>query len=150
MASTIRKKEELLESYDIKSWQSLHVKQLSYVRNLIIILSTALTSFLVSIMLSDVGMTKTVKILLKIAGISYLIPITIGIYLAINVSKNFRLKYEISRIVRRLEAPSENSEFKKKESECTRIEKNNQTLFKVQLLSFLLAFTILLVSLLLI
>ncbi|RKF03978.1 hypothetical protein C8N26_1610 [Tenacibaculum lutimaris] len=143
----MRKKDELIESYDIKSWQSLHVKQLSYVRNLFIFISTALTGFISSLIFSDKQLSFFVNILLKISAIGYIIPISIGIWIAINESKNYRLKYKISRIVKRFEQPSENPEFKKIEAECTCLENMNKFLFKSQLLTFLGAFLVLLIAL---
>lgn len=87
----MRTKEELLESYDIKSWQALHVKQLSYVRNLFLILSTALTGFVVSLVFSSHEEICIVVYLLKTSGILFLIPISLGIWMSINESKNYRL-----------------------------------------------------------
>ena len=143
----MRTKEELKESYDIKSWQSLHVKQLSYVRNLFIIISTALTGFTVSLIFSNQQLSQIVNILLKISGIGYLVPISLGIWIAINESTNYRLKYKISRIVKRSEQPTENPEFSHLETESTYLENTNRTLFKGQLLTFLLAFIVLIVAL---
>ncbi|HEX9600184.1 MAG TPA: hypothetical protein VF985_01715, partial [Mariniflexile sp.] len=71
----MRTKDELLESYDIKSWQGLHVKQLSYIRNLFIIISTALTGFIVSLIFSNEQLSTVVNVLLKVSGIGYLVPI---------------------------------------------------------------------------
>jgi len=143
----MRKKDELLESYDIKSWQALHVKQLSYVRNLFIFISTALTGFIVSLIFSNEQLSLVVNVLLKVSGIGYIIPISLGIWIAINESKNYRLKYKIARIVMRSEQPTDNPEFQQLETECTCLENTNRTLFKSQLLTFLATFVILLVAL---
>ncbi|WP_456457946.1 hypothetical protein [Reichenbachiella sp.] len=145
----MRTKEELLESYDIKSWQSLHVKQLSYVRNLFLILSTALTGFVVSLVFSSQEEISIVVYLLKTSGILFLIPISLGLWISINESKNYRLKYKISRTVRRDSKPLDNREYRELEDQCSSLEELNRILFKGQLVVFLLAFICLLVALLL-
>ena len=144
----MQKKEEVLETYDIKSWQAIHVQQLGYIRNLIIILSTALTGFIVSLLFSNEKLAPCVEVLLKISGSGYLIPLSLGILLAIKESKNYRLKYKAARILKRYEGDIENKEFMKLEKECTALEGLNKRLFKGQLVTFLGAFFILIVALL--
>lgn len=143
----MRSKEELLNTYDIKSWQSLHIKQLTIVRNLFIILSTATTGFIASLLFPVNQLTYVEEVLLKISGVGFIIPIAIGIWTSINESKNYRLKYEVARLLHRVQDPVNNDDFKIKENDCTQIENLNRVLFSVQLWSFLIFFGVLLSAL---
>ena len=128
----MRNKEELSETYDIKSWQSIHVSQLSYVRNLFIILSITLIGFIVSLLFSEnTEISDNIKTLMRYNAATFLIPLGIGIWIVINESKNFRLKYRASRLVKRYEDLKKNKDFNRTEKKCTRIENCNKILFIV-------------------
>ncbi len=135
----MRRKEELLETYDIKSWQSIHVTHLSYIRNIFIILSITLIGFIVSLIFSESLDSNDISLLLKYNAMAFIIPLGIGIFIAIKESENYRLKYKASRLIRRYKKPEKDEKFKQIEKDCTRLEKQNKILFKIQLWSFFCA-----------
>jgi hypothetical protein len=140
--------DQLKETYDIRAWQAIHVSQLSYVRNLFIILSTAIIGFITSLLLGDdaENLNCFTIILMKFSCIIFLISTALGIILSINESKNYRLKYTASRILKK-DVIDEDG-FKKNEDKCSRLEKTNNCLFHTQLYFFLGAFVILVIGLL--
>ncbi|GAI62100.1 unnamed protein product [marine sediment metagenome] len=85
-----------------------------------------MTGFIVGLLFSNNIISHNSDTLLRIAAIAFLIPITIGVWIAINESKNFRLKYKTSRLVKRYDDPEKNENFKKIEIDCTCLEKLNR------------------------
>src|ERR1041385_8980540 len=85
--------------YNIDNWQQLHVQQLSYTRNLVIILSSAALGY--SLNKIDPTSTDTFNLLFIISSIILLISIGIGFIIAYGESENYRLKYLISRNILR-------------------------------------------------
>ncbi len=141
MPETYNKDDYNKKVYKIDNWQKLHVQQLSYTRNLVIILASAALGYTLSLLNND--LTCNLKLLLKIISLVYLISITIGVFIAYSESENYRLKYYISRKIEKLQP------FEKEEQSCTSIEGRNKWLIKTQLILFGIAIiteTILLIA----
>lgn len=116
--------------YDIKTWQNIHVKQLSYTRNLILILATASLAFTINTFKGqNYGVCQ--EYLIKVAGILFLFSIACGLLIAIFESKNYRLKYKIARNIER------DMNFKEDEKKCTHVETCNKHAFRFQIAFFL-------------
>ncbi len=140
----MRSNEELKQNYSIESWQRFHVTQLAYIRNLFIILSTAFIGFIAKLIL-DKDISNTFNLgLIKSSGLIFLISLIIGIVLSVCESRNYRLKYKISRMILRIDEKMKienDEEFRKVECKCTCLESLNKILFYSQLVTFLLAAT---------
>src|SRR5690606_33912206 len=93
MKSNIEFKKEI---YDVKTWQQLHVTQLTYLRNLFIGLATAL----IALVFSDLR-DFTYPTLKYTMTVSLTASLICGIGLAARESENFRLKYKIARNILR-------------------------------------------------
>jgi hypothetical protein len=119
--------------YNVDNWQKLHVQQLSYTRNLVIILASAALGYTLSLL--DNNLSHTIKMSLKIISLFYLTSIAIGVLIAYTESKNYRLKYYISRKIEKSQP------FEEEEKQCTAIEYKNKWLIKTQLLLFGIAIT---------
>jgi len=123
--------------YDLKEWQSNHVKQLAYTRNLILVLSTASLGFAITLLLNERVADCQNLVGLKVSIFGFLLSITIATLIALLESENYRLKYKIARNIER------DKEFKSLEKTCTSLEKTNRVLFYLQLAFFVVAIILL-------
>jgi len=117
--------------YNVDNWQKMHVQQLSYTRNLIIILASAALGYTLNLLSQD--LSCAFEILFKILCILYLISVAVGLLIAYSESENYRMKYYISRKIEKSQP------FDDEEKICTSIETRNKWLIKVQLLLFTLS-----------
>ena len=137
------KKEYHKKIYDIKTWQNIHVKQLSYTRNLILILATASLAFTINKYNSDNhGISCMIYFGLQATGVLFLISIACGLLIAILESENYRLKYRIARNVER------DIDFKNEQNKCSLIEKVNKYTLYIQIGLFLIGIITLCLTLL--
>ncbi len=83
--------------YNVDNWQKLHVKQLAYTRNLVILLASAALGYTLNTLTPKSG--NVLNVLFIIVSLLFLISIAIGFIIAYGESKNYRLKYHISRII---------------------------------------------------
>ena len=139
-----RNKKYYQKIYDLKSWQGFHVNQLSYIRNLIIILSTAVLGFSIKLLL-DCSVTSRLDIILVKISCGLLFgSITSGILMSILESINYRKKYKISRM---LETKNEfeklPDDILKIQNFCSKLESTNRILFYTELLLFTITIGIL-------
>lgn len=127
--------------YDTKTWQNIHVAQLSYTRNLLIILAVASLGFTVTqIGGSHTDPFKLFKFDLPLAGLSFLISIALGLLIALLESTNYRLKYKIARDI------LQGHDFEKLQSKCSKIEFFNGWALIGQVFLFLFGVIILCVT----
>jgi hypothetical protein len=130
--------------YDITSWQAIHVKHLSYTRNLVLVLSTASLGFTVTL-LSDKKLVECTQILwTKTSGWLLFGSIITAILISILESKNYRLKYKIGRMIEySQDFESLPTEIDRQQQCCTILERVNTALLFVELFMFLTAAAIL-------
>lgn len=116
--------------YSIDNWQKLHVQQLSYTRNLFIILASAALGYTLSLLNQDLECVYAV--LFKILSLVYVTSIALGALIAYSESENYRLKYNIARNIER------SLPFEEEEKRCSRIEGRNRCLIIIQLTLFVI------------
>ena len=122
-----KNKEGIKEIYDVKTWLQIHISQLTYVRNLIIIISTAEIGFLVNILMNKC--LTDIEINFGLISLTFgVTSIIFGFYIAYHESENFRLKGRISRQI------IKGGEYMEDEDKCTKLERGNKIFFKGQLL----------------
>ncbi len=145
----MRDKEYYKKIYDLKQWQNIHVNQLSYTRNLFIVLSTSVLAFLISIIL-DKKFSEVLTCWVKASVIILLFSTFCGIVIAISESENYRKKYKIGRILESFENQFQKlpDDIKREQQCCSKLENVNRILFYFQLGLFSIAIVI--ISLLLI
>lgn len=149
---TKENKDDKLEAakqiYDVSNWLNIHVNHLGYLRNLIILLSTAEIGFILSDSVQNLELSCSVRCAVTVALILSLISIGSGLLLAILEEWNFRLKRKISRIiVRSVNYKEAKSRYSSIEETCSKIESANRIVFFIQLFLFFVG-TVLLSSLL--
>ncbi len=118
--------------YNIDNWLGMHVQQLSYLRNLIIVLTLGALGYTVS--LFDSSINNCYKPWFVLFSVVYLLLLGIGFWISYNESENYRKKNEISRKLVR----NPNFDFKEIEKECTRLEKRNSCLIKIHIVMFMI------------
>lgn len=130
--------------YDLKSWQGLHVNQLWYTRNLVLVLSTASLGFTVTL-LFDKNFTDCGEVIwTKISSGLLFASILAGILLAILESENYKLKYKIGRMIEaRDDFETIPEDIDRQQRNCSRLEKINSVLIYIELFLFVVATTIL-------
>ena len=116
--------------YSIDNWQKIHVQQLSYTRNLFIILASAALGYTLSLINHDLECIYS--ILFKILSFIYLSSIAFGAFIAYSESENYRLKYLIARNLER------SLPIEEEEKQCSKIESRNRGLIIIQLVLFLI------------
>ncbi len=119
------------EIYDIQTWQKIHVQQLSYTRNLIIVLSLAALGFTIKLLTPDLNCSYS--ILLKIVSLLFLTSIIVGLFISFYESENYRLKYRIARNI------FKNKPYERDEQDCTNFESRNKCLLFLQSIFFVIA-----------
>ena len=119
------------EIYDIQTWQKIHVQQLSYTRNILIVLALATLGFTLKMLGPDLG--STYSLLFKIIALSLLASIVIGLFISFYESENYRIKYRISRNVFR------SKPYDSDEQTCTNLEIRNKCLLLLESILFGLA-----------
>ena len=124
-------KEKLEKIYNINNWLPIHIQQLFYLRNLILLLAFGALGFTLNILSKDLELIF--KILFMIISILYLITICLGFIITYNESENYRYKYKISRLL----IKNKDYDHKNDEDECTKLENNNRCLIKSQIIIFL-------------
>lgn len=125
----------LREIYDVKTWLNIHVSQLSYTRNLLIVLASAEIGFVL-------GKTESNgnELIYKVIMIFSAISVGVGLLLALNEESNFRKKRQISRLLARNKSfEAVKAEYLIIENECTKLEERNKYLFWTQSLLFAIA-----------
>lgn len=130
------KKEYYQKAYDLKTWLNIHISQLSYTRNLILVLSIAALGFAINYHEANIRGIP-IKNQLKISVLFLVLSIVFGLIIAFLESENYRLKRKISRIIEQNEDFEDtNSKFIRLQNKCTTIEQINRFLFYSQLISF--------------
>ncbi len=142
-------KEYYKKLYDLKSWQGLHVNQLGYLRNLVLILSTASLGFTVNLLVDKKVIECRETTCIKVSCFFLLASIFAGIVMAILESKNYRLKYKIGRMIEKSgdfnELPDD---IDKQQQRCSRLERMNRVLLYFEAILFLVAILIITVTVL--
>ncbi|OFX84250.1 MAG: hypothetical protein A2W99_00555 [Bacteroidetes bacterium GWF2_33_16] len=130
--------------YDLKSWQGFHVNQLGYIRNLILVLSTAVLGFTVKLLINESVTDSSDILAIKITCGLLFGSIISGILMAIFESENYKLKYKIGRM---LENKSDfdqlPDDIEKKQNCCDCFELINKILLYSELTMFAVAVGIL-------
>ncbi len=125
--------------YDMKAWQGFHVNQLSYFRNIILVLSTAVLGFSVNL-LSTRNYFCCMDFVIKTSCVLLIISIVIGICLALLESRNYRLKYKIGRMIESKDDFNElPNDIQVQINSCSKIEKINRTLIIIEMILFVVA-----------
>ncbi len=133
--------------YNMDNWQQMHVQQLSYWRNLVIILASAALGYTLSIINGELSSVD--EVLLKIISLLFLLSIAVGFIIAYKESENYRLKYYISRKILQSDDFLNSDLFKEAEDKCTKIERTNKLLLGCEIIAFgigVVAETIILIS----
>ena len=120
--------------YDMDNWQQMHVQQLSYWRNLVIILASAALGYTLSIITRELSSVN--EVLLKIICLFFLLSISLGFMIAYKESENYRLKYYISRKILQSDDFLNSDQFRKAEAKCTKIEGTNKVLLAWEIIMF--------------
>ena len=141
----MRNKDYFKKIYDLGSWQGIHVGQLAYTRNLVMILATASLGFTINLLL-DKNLTECGKIIgIKTSSGLLLSSILFGLVMAILESENYRLKYKIGRMIENHEGNFEKlpEDIGRLQRFCSNLETTNRFLIYGQLFLFLTAVGIL-------
>jgi hypothetical protein len=126
--------------YDVNNWLNIHVHHLGYLRNLIILLSTAEIGFVLSDSVQNIELSCSVRCAVNVALILSLISIGSGLLLAMLEEWNFRLKRKISRIiVCSTNYEEARNKYSPIETTCTNIESANRIVFFIQMFLFFIA-----------
>lgn len=130
--------------YDLKSWQGLHVNQLSYTRNLILVLSMASLGFTVTLLFDKDLADRGEIIWTKISSGLLFASILTGTLMALLESENYKLKYKIGRMIENSEDfETLPSDIDRQQRNCSRLEGVTSFLLYIELFLFVAATTIL-------
>jgi len=127
-------------SYNLDSWQKIHVTQLAYTRNLYLVMSFAAIGYSVKMIDNNIILST----FLFLAVISHALSSYFGIKVASNESENYRLKYKIARQITKTGSYEE-----KDEEKCTDLEQKNKKHLGYQKVFLLIGFGLLLIHLIL-
>lgn len=123
--------------YDVTTWLNIHITQLAYFRNLLIIMSFAEIGYVVNYFDKTQNHISNEAWWLFISMVINIISIGIGLLLAWRAQENFRLKRKISRIlVKNDDILNAKDEYKIVEKECEKLESGNRIYIKLQVLTF--------------
>lgn len=130
--------------YDLKTWLSIHVNQLSYTRNLVITLSIAALGFWIDRYLTiKPQLSGCSKISWGIVGGCLLLSIFMGLYISEREAESYRLNRQISRRIEELpDFTDQDTEYKDAHQKVKTIKERNENLFIGQLVTFFIAITI--------
>ena len=136
------KKECYQKAYNLDAWRSIHITQLAYIRNLILVLSIGALGYVINQYGNNTGQTGIKFLLLLISELVLLISIAIGLFIAMAEAENYRLYRTISRIIEQSDIKSDqsfdDSVFKNERKQCDRIEANNKVRARWQVWLFFL------------
>ncbi|MFZ6664631.1 hypothetical protein [Peijinzhouia sedimentorum] len=144
----MRNKEYYKKIYNLNSWKGIHVGQLAYTRNLVIILATASLGFSLTL-LFDKKLTDCEQLIATKTTCGLLLAsVFCGLLIAILESENYRLKYKIGRKIESCHEQFENlpTEIERLQNKCTSLESKNRILNYVQLILFFTAMIILTIT----
>lgn len=145
----MRNKEYYRKVYNLESWQGIHVRQLSYARNLVLILATASLGFSLNLLFDNKLTLCTQIIAIKITCGLLLFSVFIGLLISILESENYRLKYKIGRKLEKLSEQFDQlpHDLELIQSKCTLLESLNRFLNIGQLILFFASVIILTLTL---
>ena len=126
------------EIYDVVTWLNIHVAQLSYTRNLIIVLATALIGFIAYQASSEDSLYVVQECLINSSLILNILSVFFGIVISILSEWNYRVYRKISRELLKADEYSDNlkEDLRGKKSINDTIEAMNRYLFFLQLTTF--------------
>lgn len=146
----LHEKEYWQSVYDVKSWLSIHTTHLSYTRNLILTLAIASLGFTFGQYQNPVFHTMSSGRLGMItASFLFVSAIVIGLIIAINQEKIYRIYSQISRVIEIAnEKQIDDKYFSKPSNQIRIMEKRNRNLFNRQVFIFLVGIFVLTISIL--
>ena len=134
-------KEYYEKIYDSNTWLDIHVKHLSYIRNLLLVLAAASLGYTLNILrATSYEMCCCLIFIIKLSCFLFLLSITVGVIIALLESKNYRLKWKISRLIQQKKDFSENdTDFISLQQKCSYLESTNTNLLYIQSAFFLIS-----------
>jgi hypothetical protein len=137
------RKEYFQKIYNVDTWLGIHIKQLSYSRNLLITLAVAAFGYT----MNYYQKVKESRYWLIIVGFMFFFSIVCGLCIAFLEAEKYNHYRRISRIIEQtkidpLEDLNEDI-FKEESDECDKLDKKNADFSIGQVIAFLLAAVIL-------
>lgn len=145
---SMRDKDYYKKIYNLDSWKGIHVGQLAYTRNLVMILATASLGFSLTL-LFDKKLTDCGKLIATKTTCGLLLAsIFVGLLIAILESENYRLKYKIGRMLENYSEQFDKlpTDIERLQNKCSSLESVNWFLNYGQLILFLVSVVILTIT----